>query len=218
MGVPQKCATQATKATQAFMFLQEKNPENDMIIVAFRGTSPFNADDWSTDLDLSWRKFKGMGKTHFGFMAALGLNRFSKSDSDHTLDRLEAIDTYGQPRVGDEKFGLFMKKTLRKHGIKYYRIVYAYDLVPSLPWDNTYKVYVVRALWDMHPLQQPLSLQVWELRRVFIIRHTLWPDFNEGRLQTGFRTISIILPQVATHGPQDYVNATRLVSKDLFLR
>jgi len=58
---------------------------------------------------------------------------------------------------------------------------------------------------------------VWELIRGFIIPHTLGPDFKEGRLQTGIRLMGIIFPRVADHGPQDYVNATRLASEDLFL-
>ncbi|KAL2906294.1 Lipase [Bienertia sinuspersici] len=52
------------------------------------------------------------------------------------LNKLEAIYTFGQPRVGDRKFGMFMKRKLRKHNIKYYRIVYGYDIVPRVPFDN----------------------------------------------------------------------------------
>lgn len=192
--------------TQAFIF-RENNPGNDIFVVAFRGTSPFDADDWSTDFDLSWCKFKGMGKTHMGFMSALGLKKYYKDDdplgdyygcwpkeveqddlqslayytireklreimkhntnakfivTGHSLggalailfpailamheeweilDRLEGIYTYGQPRVGDEKFGQFMMKKLRAHNIKYYRIVYAYDVVPTVPWDNIFMMF-----------------------------------------------------------------------------
>ncbi|KAL2924732.1 putative feruloyl esterase A [Bienertia sinuspersici] len=53
------------------------------------------------------------------------------------LDKLEAIYTFGQPRVGDAKFGNFVKDKLRKHNVKYYRVVYNNDLVPGVPLDNT---------------------------------------------------------------------------------
>ena len=194
---------QHKSTTQAFIF-QQQNIDNDMIIVTFRGTSMFVADDWSTDFDFSWIKIDGMGKAHMGFMIALGLTKFSNNEHDllgdfngcwpkeiqnnkekplayytireklkemlasnknakfivtghslgaalailfpsilalhgekELLDRLEAVYTYGQPRVGDEEFGLFMKNCLRRHDIKYYRIVYGYDIVPKLPFDNT---------------------------------------------------------------------------------
>ncbi|CAO2830896.1 unnamed protein product [Amaranthus hypochondriacus] len=195
---------QKKTTTQAFIMC-ERNTKGDKIIVAFRGTSPFDADDWSTDFDFSWCKIDGMGKTHMGFMIALGLQKYyHEDDSDklgdyygyfrkqieqdpqtplayytirdklkeiiannkraqiivtghslggalailfpavlalheewELLDKLEAIYTYGQPRVGNEQFGDFMNNNLREHNIKYYRIVYGFDCVPSVPLDNT---------------------------------------------------------------------------------
>ncbi|KNA19150.1 hypothetical protein SOVF_063900 [Spinacia oleracea] len=189
--------------TQAFIFHNE-NIDEDMIVVAFRGTSLFSAEDWSTDFNYAGVKIEGIpGKTHFGYMLALGLNKYSRdNDNDdylgnisgtwpkqieqdpkrplayytlreklkemmsryenakiivtghsfggalavlfpavlalhgevELLDKLEGIYTYGQPRVGDGHFGHFMKNNvIREHNIKYYRIVYGYDIVPQLP-------------------------------------------------------------------------------------
>lgn len=181
-------------STQAFI-LQDTQANPNLYVVAFRGTSPFDADDWRTDADFSWCEIKAMGKarTHTGFMQALGLQKNNgwpkeiqqRRDDHHQfayyairqklrevlkenedakfiltghslggalailfaavlmlhdeellLEKLDGVFTFGQPRVGDENFGEYVKEKMKKFGVKYFRYVYNNDLVPRIPYDD----------------------------------------------------------------------------------
>lgn len=174
--------------------MQDTTNDTNLIVVAFRGTDPFDADAWRTDVDISWYELRNVGKMHGGFIKALALQENNSWPSEmpeqgrgegkrfayyevkkmlkslveenekakfiltgHSLggalailfvtglaihnetlllERLEGVYTFGQPRVGDEQFGKFMKKKLREFNVKYRRYVYSYDLVPRIPYDD----------------------------------------------------------------------------------
>lgn len=63
--------TLQAKTTQAFIFT-DKLLNASLIVLAFRGTQPFEADDWSTDIDISFLSLGKMGNVHAGFLHALG--------------------------------------------------------------------------------------------------------------------------------------------------
>ncbi|MCO5546813.1 hypothetical protein L7F22_000249 [Adiantum nelumboides] len=65
--------------TQGFIFTDEKEDAN-IVVVAFRGTQPFNMYDWCTDLDFSYYVLPNVGRVHVGFLEGLGLG--SRSDRD----------------------------------------------------------------------------------------------------------------------------------------
>nr|GMC77390.1 uncharacterized protein LOC109187493 [Ipomoea batatas] len=63
---------QQESSTQVFI-LSDKPKDANLILVGFRGTEPFDADDWGTDFDYSWYEIPEMGKVHMGFLEAMGL-------------------------------------------------------------------------------------------------------------------------------------------------
>ncbi|KAF8398834.1 hypothetical protein HHK36_014697 [Tetracentron sinense] len=59
-------------ATQSFIFC-DREEDAQLIVVAFRGTEAFNANDWLTDFDISSFEIREVGNVHHGFMQALGM-------------------------------------------------------------------------------------------------------------------------------------------------
>ncbi|KAK1422030.1 hypothetical protein QVD17_24871 [Tagetes erecta] len=97
--------TENKHPTQAFMFI-DKTGDHDLLCISFRGTSPFSADDWCTDLDFSWLRLPGIGKVHMGFMKALGLQHdysLPKEIEEHNDQKLYAY--YKIRQVLKEKLG-----------------------------------------------------------------------------------------------------------------
>ncbi|KAM6564326.1 hypothetical protein CsatB_024324 [Cannabis sativa] len=276
------------KATTQAFIMRDKGEDHDTIVVAFRGTKPFDADAWSSDIDISWYEIKGVGKIHGGFMKALGLQKskgfpkevgFEKNkpfayyeirnkvkklleendkaklivtghslggalaavftailsyhDEKWLLQRLEGVYTFGQPRVGDQTFCQFMEDKLVEHDIHYFRFVYGYDLVPRLPYDDDslmFKHFGTCVYSNMHYLAKivdeepnknyfspvkaiPMMVNaLGELVRSFTL--PLWKgnEYKEGSLMRFMRIIGLLIPGIPAHCPQDYVNATRLIT------
>ncbi|KAH9758213.1 Lipase 3 domain-containing protein [Citrus sinensis] len=248
---------QKSYSTQAFL-LRDTKANPNVIVVAFRGTEPFNADDWSVDLDVSWYKVTNVGKVHKGFMKALGLqenhgwpkevdrlsdqppfayytirqmlkeilqkNKEAKfiltghslggalailfvsvlvlHEETLLLDRLEGVYTFGQPRVGDEKFGEYMKENLNKYDVNY-RSCYQGKVMEEEPNKNYFNLFWVAP---------KIINAVWELVRGFILPYKKGPDYREGWLLRLARVVGLVIPGLSAHSPQDYDNALRLGS------
>ncbi|KAK7376905.1 hypothetical protein VNO80_02324 [Phaseolus coccineus] len=275
------------------IILQDTKSEPNLIIVAFRGTEPFDADQWRTDVDISWYELPNVGRVHGGFMKALGLQKNSgwpkeiDQRSNHPyayyrireklrtmleanrdakfilaghslggalailfaavltiheeawlLDKLEGVYTFGQPRVGDNKFGEFMKEKLRKYDVRYMRYVYCNDVVPRVPYDDKslffkhfgpclyFNSFYEGQVLEEEPNRNYFSLfwvipkiinAVWELIRGFLIPFVEGGGYNQNWFMTIIRIVGLIIPGIPAHLPPDYVNITRLGSLPEFL-
>lgn len=143
------------RETQAFI-----GGNDDVLLLAFRGTEPDKARDWMTDLDIGLVRGPG-GKVHEGFHIALNYvwrdiwrfiseqrGRRSLWVTGHSLGaalatlavaklRLEkdepvnGLYTFGQPRTGD---GEFAKNFDADFGAQTFRYVNNNDIVTRVPF------------------------------------------------------------------------------------
>ncbi|KAL0350672.1 UNVERIFIED_CONTAM: Lipase [Sesamum radiatum] len=178
-------------------------------------------------------KFIVTGHSLGGALAVLFPAVLALHNEIKTLERLEAVYTFGQPRVGDERFGEFMKEQFEHYGVRYYRFVYSHDIIPRLPYDDSVFMFkhfgtcvYVNSIYEATVVEEEpfknyfhwgsiVTKRVdalWELVRSFLLPRMFGPDYKETLLLKIFRTVGPVFPGLPAHGLQDYINATRLAT------
>ncbi|KAF2300880.1 hypothetical protein GH714_017990 [Hevea brasiliensis] len=176
-------------------------------------------------------KFVVTGHSLGGALAILFPCVLVIQEETEIISRLLNIYTFGQPRIGDEKLGMFMEAHLNYPGTRYYRVVYCNDMVPRVPFDDkvfAFKHFGVCLYYDSNYFGQfmdeepnknffdlmnfiPMRLNaLWEIFRSFVISHAFGPEYRESWFCTFFRVMGLVLPGIAAHSPIDYVNSVRL--------
>ncbi|KAL3681618.1 hypothetical protein R1sor_024574 [Riccia sorocarpa] len=114
---------QGEQNTQVFIFT-DRPVDARAVVVAWRGTEPFNTLDWSTDFDFSWLEIKGLGKVHVGFLEALGLGDRNEMETFVNMQKSAASrQRAGQHEVGDSNLS-GLSNSVKSD--KYKRLAYDY--------------------------------------------------------------------------------------------
>eukprot|EP01018_Ginkgo_biloba_P001335 Gb_06716 [translate_table: standard] len=175
-------------------------------------------------------KFIVTGHSLGGALAVLFPAILFLQEEEKLLEKLLAVYTFGQPRVGDRVFANFMEKNLNHPKPRYFRIVYSNDIVPRLPYDDhifMYKhfgvcIYYNSCYREQNRAEEPnrnfslvylVSMRlnaVWELIQSLLLRYRKGKEFKEAWLSMMSRIVGLLLPGVSAHSPVNYVNAVRL--------
>ncbi|RWR76987.1 Phospholipase A1-IIbeta [Cinnamomum micranthum f. kanehirae] len=168
-----------------------------------------------------------------GALAAIFPSILILHDEATILNRLACVLTYGQPRVGDETFGRFIEGWLLYSGLQqlYYRVVYRYDVVPRVPFDDPnsefrhfgcciyfsswYKAQRMKEEPDknffyIEYLASKYFDACIDLIMSLLLSVTQGKDFKESGACFMFRITGLLNPGIGSHNPGDYLNAVRL--------
>ncbi|KAI3955333.1 hypothetical protein MKW92_048253 [Papaver armeniacum] len=119
---------------------------------------------------------------------------------------IKGIYTFGQPRIGDEKTGEFVKEQFRINGIKYFRYVYCNDIVPRskhfgtcLYFNSLYQGKFVEEEPNKNYFNPAKYLHkilnaCFEMIRSFFIGYIAGPEYSEGWFLRLFRVFGLIIP------------------------
>jgi len=144
-------------------------------------------------------------------------------------ERIGAVYTFGQPRVGDQKFSDYASEILKG---KYFRYVYCNDMVPRIPFDGRSMKFkhfgtsiYFNSVYDAMILTKEPSPNyigfgrflgtrlnaLWEMFQAMILitfRHG--KEYSESKFSLMSRMMGLFSPGASAHSPTNYVNAVRL--------
>ncbi|KAG0593134.1 hypothetical protein KC19_1G307000 [Ceratodon purpureus] len=145
------------------------------------------------------------------------------------INKIGAIYTFGQPRVGDAEFRKYAND---KFTGKYFRVVYCNDMVPRIPFDNELMQFkhfgdceYFNSVYDGMTLKKEpnpnyfgfgrmLTMHLnaaWEVfYAAILIRLQHGKEYSESNFSLLSRVGGLMVPGVAGHSLTNYVNAVRL--------